>query len=219
MRRLVFATSALLGACSLAPPLSIPDVPMAAGYKEAAPWTAARPADALPREAWWTMYGDGELDALQATLVRNSPDLAAALARYQQAQAVADQARSGLLPTVSGNANVQRIRQSELRPLRVLGPTSPDQYSRRRPRHPGLQRHRPGIREGQVEGPHTLTPVDPDGPALLRVDVRRRRLGIPTGRVLKNCGIRIADCGIQTADLPMTVCVFHSEFRIPNLVQ
>ena len=74
------------------------------------------------------LYGDAELNALQTQLVKNSPDLAAALARYQQATAVSDQARAGLLPTLAGAANAQRNRQSELRPLRVLGPNSPDEY-------------------------------------------------------------------------------------------
>ena len=74
------------------------------------------------------LYGDAELNALQTQLVKNSPDLAAALARYQQATAVSDQTRAGLLPTLAGAANAQRNRQSELRPLRVLGPNSPDEY-------------------------------------------------------------------------------------------
>ncbi len=128
----VTSTAALcvvLAACSFAPPLKIPDVPLSSGYKEKAPWTPAQPADAMPRENWWTQYGDAELDALQVTLVKNSPDIAAALARYQQARALSDQTRSSLFPAISANANVQRDRQSDLRPLRVLGPTSPDQYT------------------------------------------------------------------------------------------
>ncbi len=129
---LVGAWAALaLAGCSFAPRLTIPDVPMAASYKEEAPWTEAGPADALPREAWWTLYGDAELDTLQARLVAGSPDLAAALARYEQARAFTDQLRSGLYPTLAGNGNAQRIRQSERRPLRVLGPTSPNDYDSR----------------------------------------------------------------------------------------
>lgn len=120
--------SLALGACSLAPPLKIPDVPVADNYKETAPWTPARPADDLPRDAWWTLYGDADLNALEKRLIANSPDLAAALARYQQAKAISDQIRAGLLPTLVGSANAQRDRQAELRPLRVLGPTSPDEY-------------------------------------------------------------------------------------------
>jgi len=125
---LAVVLAAALGACSLAPPLKVPEVPAAAGYKEAAPWTLAKPSDDLPRDAWWTLFGDEELDALQKRLIENSPDLAAALARYQQASAITDQVRAAQYPTVIGSANAQRDRQSERRPLRVLGPTSPDEY-------------------------------------------------------------------------------------------
>jgi len=117
-----------LGGCSLAPELKIPDVPIADSYREAAPWTPAEPSDGLRRDAWWSLYGDAELNALQARLVENSPDLAAAFARYQQVKAIGDQINSGLFPTLAGFGNAQRIRQSELKPLRVLGPTSPDEY-------------------------------------------------------------------------------------------
>ncbi|MGZ5032941.1 MAG: efflux transporter outer membrane subunit [Usitatibacter sp.] len=120
-----------LGGCSLAPRLEMPEVPAAAAYKEESPWTRAEPADELPRDAWWTLYGDAGLDALQKRLVDQSPDLAAALARYEQAKAVADELRSGLFPSLAGNASEQRLRQSEGKPLRVLGPTSPDVYGAR----------------------------------------------------------------------------------------
>src|ERR1700692_4748888 len=87
-----------LGGCSLAPALEAPDVPIAAAYREEAPWTPARPADELPRDAWWTVYGDAQLDAMQLRLLENSSDLAAAFARYRQAKAFTDQLRSGLYP-------------------------------------------------------------------------------------------------------------------------
>ena len=117
-----------LAACSQAPVLRLPDVPLAPSYKEAAPWTTAQPADQLPRGAWWTAYGDGELDALQQRLLTGSPDLAAALARYRQAQAVTEQLRASQWPTVNAALADQRNRQSEMRPLRVLGPLSPNEY-------------------------------------------------------------------------------------------
>ncbi|MCS6763549.1 MAG: hypothetical protein MO853_14125 [Candidatus Protistobacter heckmanni] len=41
------------------------------------------PADSLPRDAWWRRFGDAELDALEQRLAQNSPNLAAALARFQ----------------------------------------------------------------------------------------------------------------------------------------
>jgi NodT family efflux transporter outer membrane factor (OMF) lipoprotein len=119
------ALAVALGGCSFAPRLEVPDVPTAAAYKEAAPWTTANPADTLPRDAWWTLYGDAQLDALQARLLENSPDLAAALARFQQAKAFTDQLRSGLYPTLAGTASARRIRQPGSAPdtygLRTLG--------------------------------------------------------------------------------------------------
>ncbi|MDE2370409.1 MAG: efflux transporter outer membrane subunit [Burkholderiales bacterium] len=124
-----FAVCAALAACSPAPVLKLPPVPLAVAYKEAAPWTAAQPADALPRAAWWTLYGDAELDGLQQRLIEHSADLAAALARYQQSRAVTDQIRAAQTPTLGGSLNMQRDRQAELRPLRVLGPLSPDRYA------------------------------------------------------------------------------------------
>ncbi len=127
------ALAAALGGCSYAPPLAVPYIPVASAYREEmrreeAPWTLARPADELPRDAWWTLYGDTELDALQTRLIANSPDLAAALARYQQAIAYSEQIRSGLFPRVAGSASALQNRQAEQRPLRVLGPGSPDEY-------------------------------------------------------------------------------------------
>ncbi len=121
--------SLALGACSQQQPLKLPELAVPSAFKEAANWTAARPADALARQAWWTLYGDAELDALQQRLIKNSPDLAAALARYQQSKSATDQIRASQLPSLSATLNAQRNRQSEARPLRVLGPLSPNEYS------------------------------------------------------------------------------------------
>src|SRR5258708_32923752 len=98
------ALTLLLGACSLAPPLKTPDIPTAAAYKELGPWTQAQPADRLPRDSWWTFYDSRELDELQKSLIAGSPTLAAALANYAQAKALADRARAGLVPTLSLDA-------------------------------------------------------------------------------------------------------------------
>lgn len=120
----------ILAACSFAPPLAVPEVASSIdAFKEATPWIAAQPADNLPRDAWWALYGDAELDALQQRLLVNSPSLAAALARYQQTIAYSAQIRAALFPTVDAVAAARRNRQSEKRPLRVLGPNSPDHYN------------------------------------------------------------------------------------------
>ena len=107
----------------------MPELTLPAGFKEAAPWTAASNVAELPREAWWTLFGNAELDALQRRLIERSPDLAAAYAHYQQSRAATDQVLASQSPTLGANASVRRDQQSQMRPLRVLGPNSPDQYS------------------------------------------------------------------------------------------
>lgn len=126
MRLLVALLSVAVAACSQAPLLKLPDVPVAAEFKERG--TAAKPTGELPREAWWTLFNDAELDRLQQRLIARSPDLAAALARYQQSKAATDLVRASQLPSLGASLNVQRDRQSEQRPLRVLGPHSPNYY-------------------------------------------------------------------------------------------
>ena len=44
--------SGLLGACSQAPPLKLPEVATAESFKEAALWQPAQPGDTLPRQSW-----------------------------------------------------------------------------------------------------------------------------------------------------------------------
>src|SRR5258708_3098851 len=103
------------------------DIPTGAAYKEIGPWTQAQPADRLPRDSWWMLYDNAELDDLQKRLIAGSPTLAAALANYAQARAVADQARAGLFPTLGLSASTTRNRESAHAPLR--GPTTPTYYN------------------------------------------------------------------------------------------
>ncbi len=116
----------LLGGCSLAPPLVIPDVPTAAQYKETYPFTTAQPADRLPRDRWWALFGTPELDDLAHRLIDGNPSLAAALADHARATALRDQARAGLFPSAALNASVARARESAHAPL--TGPTTPRYY-------------------------------------------------------------------------------------------
>jgi len=116
----------LLGGCSLAPPLKVPEVPTGAAYKELGPWTQAQPADRLPRDSWWALYDAPEIDDLARRLIAGNPTLAAALADYAQARALSDQARAGLFPTLGLNASVSRARESVHAPL--ISSTTPRYY-------------------------------------------------------------------------------------------
>jgi NodT family efflux transporter outer membrane factor (OMF) lipoprotein len=121
------ALTLLLGSCSLAPPLKTPDIPTGDAYKEIGPWTQAQPADRLPRDSWWMLYDNAELDEFEKRLIAGNPTLAAALANYAQARALADQARAGLFPTLGVNASLGPNRESTNAPLR--GPTTPTYYN------------------------------------------------------------------------------------------
>ena len=118
------AVTLALGACSLAPPLKTPVVPTGDAYKELGPWTQAQPADRLPRDSWWALYDSAELDDLEQRLIAGNPTLAAALASYEQARALSDQARAGLFPTLGVAAGVSRNRESNHAPLRPTTATS-----------------------------------------------------------------------------------------------
>jgi len=107
-----------LAACSLAPTYKVPEsAPAAPAFKEAEGWKQAAPADAQPRGAWWEVYGDASLNALEQKVGTGNQSLQAALARLQQARAQTRFAGSAQAPTVTANTGVTRSRTS------VNGPT------------------------------------------------------------------------------------------------
>ena len=114
-------TALALTGCALAPPYTPPQVSMPAAYKETGPWTPASPADAAPRGHWWTVYGDETLNRLEQTVETGNPDLALALARYDEAQANLAQARASLVPELDVGGSATGNRQSAQRPLRAGG--------------------------------------------------------------------------------------------------
>ena len=108
----LLATAALLSACSLAPKYEKPAVQETAAYKEAGEWMQATPADATPRGSWWEAFGDPKLNELQQQLRDGSFDLRVAVARFEQARALAQRARSDVFPTLDAQASGVRARGS-----------------------------------------------------------------------------------------------------------
>lgn len=113
--------------CNLAPPYHPPLTPTPTAYKELGPWTQAEPSDALQRGVWWEAFGDPLLDQLETRLQTANPTLAEAVARYDQARALVNEARSAEFPLVTTGGEVTRNRQSNNRPLRGNG--QPNEYS------------------------------------------------------------------------------------------
>lgn len=72
----------------------------------------AAPVRDWPGDAWWTAYGDLQLNALEEEALAGAPDLRAAEARIRQALALVEQNRAANLPQLSFNGSVQTSRSS-----------------------------------------------------------------------------------------------------------
>lgn len=120
--RFVLAGLALaLSACSLAPPLDVPEVAMPDTYKEALPplegsWKEAAPADGQARGEWWTVFGDPVLSALVADAGTANQNLAAAAARVEQSRTLVKSARAARLPRVDGGFGAARSKPANVIP-------------------------------------------------------------------------------------------------------
>ncbi len=103
-------SAALLAGC--APDLGAAPVPRPPGAYAASASLKA-PASPWPADAWWTAYGDPQLDALVAEALAGSPDVAAAAARVRGAQAAAERDRAYRLPDFSGAGSIQTTKISK----------------------------------------------------------------------------------------------------------
>jgi NodT family efflux transporter outer membrane factor (OMF) lipoprotein len=111
-----------LAACSFAPAYKTPEsVPATGAYKESGDWKAAQPVDDQSRGAWWTLFQDPQLDALEAKAIDANQNVKAAFARLQQARAATRIARADLFPTLSGGASAARSRLSANSPTYFPG--------------------------------------------------------------------------------------------------
>ena len=115
---------ALLAGCAVGPeyrrPAAVATMP--AAYAGATnEWKTAAPQAHLPKGAWWEVFGDSELNRLEAEAIEANQQLQAAVARFAQARASADVARSGLFPRVGAAFAATRQRDSANRPLSNTG--------------------------------------------------------------------------------------------------
>jgi NodT family efflux transporter outer membrane factor (OMF) lipoprotein len=105
----------LLAACDLSPKYLRPTVEVPERFKET--WRPASPRDAMLRGPWWKVFGEPELDALEAELEAGNQNIRQAYENFVAARALVGQARAAYYPTVSlapaynragiGSANTQ----------------------------------------------------------------------------------------------------------------
>ena len=89
----------------------------AAAATNATVWKTAEPSAHLPRGAWWELFKDPELNRLESLAASGNQDLAAAVARFEQARQFVHVARADLYPQVSLDPNYVRQRTSVNQPL------------------------------------------------------------------------------------------------------
>jgi len=134
VKRLRLAASILaagwLTGCAVGPNYHRPPVQAPPAYKTEAPWRIAAPKDSLPKDAWWEIFNDAELNNYEQQLLKANQSLEAARDRLNQARALARVASAGFFPTFNADPNASRNRYSASRPEQVTttGPLTQSTY-------------------------------------------------------------------------------------------
>jgi NodT family efflux transporter outer membrane factor (OMF) lipoprotein len=109
---LAVTVAVLLAGCVVGPNYVRPPVLPPAAYKEMAGWKLAQPRDDTIRGAWWEIFGERDLSALEAQVSLSNQNLAQAEATYRQARALVREARSAYFPTATIGAGYTRASAS-----------------------------------------------------------------------------------------------------------
>lgn len=104
----LLATACLAAACAQLPDAqSLPQPRAMAAFASAKSLNSLQgPEASWPADAWWTAYADPQLNALIDEALQGAPDLLAAQARLQRAEAFTQLAGSALQPQLSANAGI-----------------------------------------------------------------------------------------------------------------
>src|SRR5215470_17815725 len=99
----------LVSACAVGPDYERPPVETPASFRESGDWQKAQPHDAIDRGAWWSVFNDPLLDALEKQVDVSNQNLKAAEAAFREASAVADETRATLFPSLMLNASANMV--------------------------------------------------------------------------------------------------------------
>ena len=92
-------------------------------------WKVATPQAHIPKGAWWELFNDPVLNRLEGQAAEANQQLQAAVARFAQARANADVARSGQFPRLGAGVAATRQRDSANRPLSSTGEAADKAYT------------------------------------------------------------------------------------------
>jgi NodT family efflux transporter outer membrane factor (OMF) lipoprotein len=113
MPTVVAGALTLLTACTVGPNYVKPTTEIPGAYKEMEGWKVAQPKDHLIRGAWWEIFNDPELNALEKQANLSNQSVMVAEAQFRQARALVQAARAAYFPTVTVGASYTRSRASE----------------------------------------------------------------------------------------------------------
>jgi outer membrane protein, multidrug efflux system len=108
----------ILVGCSVGPPYIPPE---ANQTPDAFSWKEAEPQDDIPKGQWWTLFNDPVLNTLEEKATANNPNLMAVVASIDMARAQLDYAYGASLPSITLNANAERLKTSANQPFSALG--------------------------------------------------------------------------------------------------
>src|SRR5260370_5427478 len=102
--------------CAVGPKYNRPAVEVPPAYKEAGEWKPAQPNDQNLGGAWWQIFQDQQLNALEDQINVSNQNSKAAEAQYTQARALLRYDRASYYPSIFGGASATRNRISNNRP-------------------------------------------------------------------------------------------------------
>ena len=115
----------ILAGCAAGPKYQRASVATPPSWSAEAPWRAAEPRDGIPKGAWWKLYQDPALDALEEKALDANQSIQLAISRVEQARDLARVQVAGDFPSLSGGANAQRQRSSANRAaVSTIAPTT-----------------------------------------------------------------------------------------------
>jgi NodT family efflux transporter outer membrane factor (OMF) lipoprotein len=97
-----------------------PAADTAPAFRENADWKTATPGDEALRGTWWELFGDPDLNALEAQIDVSNQTLKAAAAQFAQARALVRGSRAALFPQVNATPSISRAEGSGNRPSTTL---------------------------------------------------------------------------------------------------
>lgn len=110
-----------LAACTVGPDYQAPTATVVPFHNEAAVEARQASLPAPPLDRWWAGFNDPELTKIVQRALDQNLDLAASLARVQQARAAAEEAGARRLPTVDANTQLAALHQSLESPIGAIG--------------------------------------------------------------------------------------------------